>query len=116
MFSKLLALSAYTTLAAAAVVSIDVSSSSGAFSFSPNSATAKVGDEVVFNWRAGGHSVVQGQGTNAACQPMNNGFFGGFQQPPATFTIQVNDTNPIWCYCSTAGHCQNGMVGVINPP
>lgn len=116
MFSKLFSLTSYAALAAAAVVSIDVSSSSGAIAFSPNSATANVGDEVVFNWQAGGHSVVQGQGTNAACQPMANGFFGGFQSPPATFTIQVNDTNPIWFYCSTSGHCQAGMVGVINPP
>jgi len=116
MFSKLFTLSAYAALAAAAVVSIDVSSSSGAIAFSPNSATAGVGDQVVFNWRSGGHSVVQGQGTNAACQPMDKGFFGGFQSPPATFTILVNDTNPIWFYCSTPNHCQQGMVGVINPP
>jgi len=116
MFSKLLALSAYTTLAAAAVVSIDVSSSSGALTFNPNSATANMGDEVVFTFRAGGHTIVQGQGTNAACQPMANGFFAGMQQPPTTFTVQVNDTKPIWFYCSTLGHCQQGMVGVINPP
>ncbi|KAL8801805.1 MAG: hypothetical protein Q9182_004212 [Xanthomendoza sp. 2 TL-2023] len=28
----------------------------------------------------------------------------------------VNDTKPIWYYCSQGDHCQNGMVGVINPP
>lgn len=116
MFSKFFALSACTALASAAVVSIDVSSSSGALSFSPNSATANVGDEVVFTFRAQGHTVVQGQGTNAACQPMDNGFYAGSQKPPTTFTVQVNNTDPIWFYCSTPTHCQGGMVGVINPP
>ena len=32
------------------------------------------------------------------------------------FTIAVNDTKPIWFYCSQAKHCQGGMVGVINAP
>lgn len=28
----------------------------------------------------------------------------------------MNDTKPIWYYCGQVGHCQAGMVGVINPP
>lgn len=34
------------------------------------------------------------------------------------FTVTINDTNPIWLYCSQtiASHCQNGMSMVINPP
>lgn len=32
------------------------------------------------------------------------------------FTIAINDTKPIWFYCSQAKHCQSGMVGVINAP
>ena len=116
MLSKLFALNAFAALTAAATINIQVSSSDGAFSFSPNSATANQGDTVVFSWQSGGHSVVQGQGSSAACQPLSGGFFGGFQEPPTTFTVEVNNTDPIWFYCSTAGHCQQGMVGVINPP
>lgn len=33
-----------------------------------------------------------------------------------TYTIRVNDTNPIWLYCSQGKHCQNGMVAAINAP
>jgi len=33
-----------------------------------------------------------------------------------TYTIQINDTKPIWYYCSQGPHCQEGMVGVINAP
>jgi plastocyanin len=116
MLSNLFTLSACAALAAAAVVSIDVSSSSDAHTFSPDSVSAGVGDEVVFNFRDEDHDVVQGQGPNAACRPMSNGFFSGRQPPPTTFTILVNNTDPIWYYCSVGTHCQEGMVGVINPP
>lgn len=32
-----------------------------------------------------------------------------------SFVLTINDTKPIWYYCSQAKHCQAGMVGVINP-
>ncbi|KAI4167886.1 MAG: hypothetical protein LQ343_006845 [Gyalolechia ehrenbergii] len=55
--------------------------------------------------------------------PAANGFFSGFMpvKPDAamipSYTIMVNDTSkPIWYYCSQGDHCQEGMVGVINPP
>lgn len=40
---------------------------------------------------------------------------------PDVFVITINDTNPIWFYCSQGvpavyTHCAYGMVGVINPP
>ena len=53
--------------------------------------------------------------------PAVNGFFSGFMpvKPDAammpSYTIMVNDTKPIWYYCSQGDHCQDGMVGVINP-
>jgi plastocyanin len=115
MFSKLFNLSAFAALAAAATVSVDVSSSSGALTFSPNSVTANMGDTVLFTWQAGGHTVAQGQ-QSSACQPQSSGFYSGTQAPPTTFSINVSSTDPIWYYCSTPGHCQAGMVGVINPP
>jgi hypothetical protein len=31
-----------------------------------------------------------------------------------TFDIIVNDTSPIWFYCSQTDHCVKGMVGAIN--
>lgn len=36
-----------------------------------------------------------------------------------TFHVKINDTKPIWYFCSQealGGHCTAGMVGVINPP
>ncbi|KAE9963253.1 hypothetical protein BLS_009489 [Venturia inaequalis] len=34
---------------------------------------------------------------------------------PPTFTVNVQDTNPIMLYCAQAQHCQQGMVMAINP-
>ena len=31
-----------------------------------------------------------------------------------TYEIVVNNTDPIWFYCSQTNHCVNGMVGSIN--
>ena len=72
------------------------------------------------------HSVVQST-FDQPCEPINNnnasvtGFFSGFMpvKPDAammpSYTIMVNDTKPIWYYCSQGKHCQQKMVGVINP-
>jgi len=50
------------------------------------------------------------------------GFFSGFRPvdaillEPPKFIIEVNDTGPIFFYCSAPGSCIGyGMVGVINP-
>jgi hypothetical protein len=32
------------------------------------------------------------------------------------FLLTINSTDPIYYYCGQVGHCQAGMVGVINPP
>jgi plastocyanin len=91
------------------------------FTFSPDSVVVAQGKSVVFQFYPGDHSVVQGSFDNP-CQPANSsGFASGFvnsNSGPASnvFTVTVNDTNPIWFYCGQVGHCQGGMVGVINPP
>lgn len=70
------------------------------------------------------HSVAQSS-FDKPCQPLQGGdvpaFWSGMMPVTAEsttmpiFTIMVNDTKPIWFYCATGRHCQNGMAGVINP-
>lgn len=50
------------------------------------------------------------------------GFSSGFQpvdailDEPPKWTIRINDSDPIFFYCSALGSCiRYGMVGVINP-
>jgi hypothetical protein len=54
--------------------------------------------------------------------PGKQGFFSGMQvvdavlADPPSYSIRVNDTEPIFFYCSAPGSCIDWqMVGVINP-
>ncbi|OCL11319.1 Cupredoxin [Glonium stellatum] len=99
---------------------LEFSPGNNGLSFSPNSTTAAKGDTVVFHFFPGKHSVAQGA-FDSPCAPLSNGFYSGYLdsssgESETTFVVTVNDTNPIWYYCSQVSHCQNGMVGVINPP
>jgi len=101
---------------------VSVSNTQGtAFAFNPSTITAAQGDMVQFQFNPLNHSVVQGS-FEKPCQPLSGGFFSGFQSVMTgasmpSFTITVNSTDPIWFYCSQTllTHCQQGMVGVINP-
>ncbi|KAK6539893.1 hypothetical protein TWF694_008730 [Orbilia ellipsospora] len=96
--------------------------------FSPNEIQANVGDQIQFQFHPANHSVVQATFADP-CIPISQsasgngaqGFFSGFMPVSAssteipTFSITVQDTKPIWFYCSQGKHCQAGMVGAINP-
>jgi plastocyanin len=108
-----------TLISAAAAASHDVNVGENGFSYSPNSITAAEGDTVVFHFWPGDHDVVQGD-FDTPCST-SGGFYSGFVNPESgassvTFTITINDTNPIWIYCSQTEHCQEGMVMAINAP
>lgn len=102
---------------------VAVGTKAGELVFKPDSISADVGDTVTFRFWPKNHSVAQAAFA-APCQPLNNGFWSGFvpttnTQAVAnkTFTYEVtNASAPIWFYCTQGQHCQNGMVGVINPP
>ncbi|KIW04749.1 uncharacterized protein PV09_04475 [Verruconis gallopava] len=89
--------------------------------FSPESLVVSPGNKVVFEFYPGGHAVAQSS-FQAPCVPQDaSSIFSGFidsSSGPASkvFTLTVNSTDPIWLYCPQVGHCQAGMVGVINPP
>ncbi|KAI5244709.1 hypothetical protein E4T43_03573 [Aureobasidium subglaciale] len=88
--------------------------------FSPNSTTAAIGDTVTFHFYPRAHGVARSS-YSSPCAAMDGGFNSDFVkvasgESATTFTITVNDTQPIWYYCPQGDHCQAGMVGVINPP
>ncbi|KAK0636459.1 hypothetical protein B0T17DRAFT_551741 [Bombardia bombarda] len=97
----------------------------GGLKFDPENLVAAPGDTVEYQFFAKKHSVVQSSFAEP-CKPLAaGGFFSGFTPTDSpdtaartTFTITVNDTKPIWAYCSqtTGDHCQNGMVHSINAP
>ncbi|KAF8863311.1 hypothetical protein BDZ45DRAFT_798285 [Acephala macrosclerotiorum] len=96
--------------------------------FSPPSTTADVGDIVEFRFYPQNHSVARADFGSSACIPYELtgagkvGFWSGFRpvsvvlSNPPTFQVLINDTDPIFFYCSAPGACiDDGMVGVINP-
>ncbi|KAJ5307916.1 Cupredoxin [Penicillium atrosanguineum] len=101
------------------VQSVDVGEDG--FTFDPDSLTVSAGDKVEFHFYPGNHSVAQSSFAKP-CQPLSDSsIFSGFVAPASgeskmVFTLTVNNTDPIWLYCAQIGHCQAGMVAVINPP
>ncbi|MCJ1412989.1 hypothetical protein MMC19_007090 [Ptychographa xylographoides] len=100
----------------------DVTVGNGALVFNPPILSAMPGDKVNFHYYPNNHSVAQSS-FGAPCVPLNqSAIFSGFMPVPVgsvgqtVFTITVNDTKPIWLYCSQARHCESGMAMVINQP
>ncbi|KAG8792809.1 hypothetical protein FRB91_008996 [Serendipita sp. 411] len=62
----------------------------------------------------GSHTATQSTLENP-CDPAPGGFDSEQMTSGQTFQITVNDTNPIWVYCETTGHCRSGMVFAVNP-
>ncbi|EEQ88967.1 hypothetical protein RJZ56_006383 [Blastomyces dermatitidis] len=107
-------------VAAASAATIDVKVGDEGLTFSPNTIRAQAGDDVVFHFFPRNHDVAAGP-FDEPCTPSDDGLYSGLinidgSQPDATFTVRINNTDPIWLYCSTRGHCQGGMSAVINPP
>lgn len=102
---------------------IPIAVGNGGLIFNPSIVTANVGDTLSFSYYPRNHSVAQSSFADP-CHPLaSSGIFSGFQPlsagpGPVEFVVEVNDTKPIWIYCSQAkgSHCQNGMAMVVNQP
>jgi plastocyanin len=115
----LLPLTLFAALTAAKNIDIKVSDDSNALTFAPSTSTADTGDTVTFHFYPKNHNVIQGT-FDSPCQPADGGFFSGNipsdkGENGTTFTITVEDSDPIWYFCSEGNDCPGGMVGVINP-
>ncbi|KAH8900768.1 Cupredoxin, partial [Thozetella sp. PMI_491] len=97
---------------------------SSALTYTPNNINVGVGDMVQFQFLGGNHTVTQST-FDQPCQPIGlhitgvTGIHSGFMFVAAagsipTYTIQINNTTPIWIYCAQAKHCESGMAMVIN--
>ncbi|UNI19259.1 hypothetical protein JDV02_005455 [Purpureocillium takamizusanense] len=97
----------------------------GKLKFDPETVAARTGDTITYHFFSKNHTVTQSS-FDKPCQLLDKGgFFSGFTptasdsvEAPTTFTITINDTKPVWVYCSqtTGNHCQSGMVHAINAP
>lgn len=109
----------------ATVYDVTVGGSAGNLTFTPEAIGAVPGDQVVFHFEQKNHTATQSSFASP-CGPKAGGFSSGFMPVPAnqtdnfpTYTITVNDTQPIWVYCAqaantAASHCGQGMVFAVN--
>ncbi|CBX90842.1 hypothetical protein LEMA_P058760.1 [Plenodomus lingam JN3] len=93
----------------------------------PNVTRAAIGDTLEFRFFPLNHSVARAEYLMPCIPyemsgPGKTGFFTGFHpvsavlDDPPSYSVRVNDTNPIFFYCSAPGSCINyGMVGAVNP-
>lgn len=92
----------------------------------PETTEAAVGDIIEFDFYPLNHSIVRAE-YGFPCIPYEmtgsgkKGFFSGFNpvgkvlDDPPKYSVRVNDTEPIFFYCSAPGSCITwGMVGGIN--
>ncbi|KAJ7168249.1 Cupredoxin [Mycena crocata] len=94
--------------------------------YSPSNITAQPGDTVTFQFHEKNHTVTASsfqdpcRALSLTSTTAELGFDSGFMpvSPNATqfptFTLQINDTKPIWAYCRQQGHCGQGMVFSVN--
>ncbi|KAG6820384.1 hypothetical protein H0H93_001355 [Arthromyces matolae] len=103
----------------------DIQVGADGLSYTPEAISAVAGDQVVFHFHAKNHTVTQSSFANP-CGLKDGGFDSGFMPVAVnqtdnlpTYTITVNDTNPVWVYCrqgsqTPASHCGQGMVFAVN--
>jgi plastocyanin len=94
--------------------------------YTPSNITAQPGDTVTFQFQQKNHTATQSSFA-VPCRELaltstsgQVGFDSGFMPVSAnettfpTYTIQINDTAPVWVYCRQTGHCGEGMVFSVN--
>jgi plastocyanin len=103
----------------------DVQVGGSSLTFTPEAIFANPGDQVVFHFQQKNHTATQSSFASP-CGHKDGGFDSGFMPVAAnvtsdfpTWTITVNDTQPIWVFCDQAAnlpasHCGAGMVFAVN--
>ncbi|KAJ3494493.1 hypothetical protein NLG97_g4044 [Lecanicillium saksenae] len=95
--------------------------------FWPEKIKAETGSMIQFQFLAGNHTVTQSD-FDHPCKPIRDvnpsveGIFSSYMPVAASssqkeipvFTIMVNDTKPMWFFCSQGPHCEKGMSMVVN--
>ncbi|KAJ9658307.1 hypothetical protein H2201_007866 [Coniosporium apollinis] len=118
---------AVSTASSAAAQTHTISVGNGDFKFRPDVVQAQPGDTIEFQFYPQNHSAVRAEYLHP-CIPYEMtgrgkvGFFTGFHpvdamlDDPPMWSVLVNDTDPIFFYCSGPRACTKyAMVGVINP-
>ncbi|RIB12965.1 hypothetical protein C2G38_2041382 [Gigaspora rosea] len=86
--------------------------------YSPQNVTANPGDNIIFMWGGGTHSVTQsgppaGSCIKSASLPEIAPATAAAQAKNVTFPVTANTPATVWWFCTVGTHCQSGMWGVL---
>ncbi|TKA63306.1 hypothetical protein B0A49_13123 [Cryomyces minteri] len=116
-----------TATTSSAVQTHTVTVGKGDNKFVPDVVLANAGDIIQYQFFPPNHSVARAEYLSPYIPYEDTGvdkvgFFSGFQavdailNNPPTYNLRINDTNPVFFYCTAPGSCiGHGMIGVINP-
>ncbi|KND86113.1 hypothetical protein TOPH_09264 [Tolypocladium ophioglossoides CBS 100239] len=113
-FNLVAVLALLAARASAKTITVEVGKSGG-LNYSPDTIQSAVGDVVQFHFNAK-HSVVAGDFKKPCTPVASGGFFSSFLPTgdTSTFSITVNNTDPVFFNYAVSTHYEDGMVGVIN--
>ncbi|RIA80739.1 hypothetical protein C1645_866233 [Glomus cerebriforme] len=103
------------TIAHAADVNVKVGGPAGENVFIPQIVMAAPGDNIVFTWQSGKHSVIESDAKAACIKSIKPDAFtsDGAFVAPNIFTIPAKTVGKTWFYCGVPGHCASGMYGTL---
>ena len=99
----------------------DINVGQGGLKYDPDMVTAAQGDTLRFHFYGPVHNVAQST-FDKPCVAAPGAIFSGDMQVSGmgpsdmVFDVMVNNTDPIWIYCSVEMHCENGMAMAVNAP
>ncbi|KAI0342663.1 hypothetical protein BDW22DRAFT_1357115 [Trametopsis cervina] len=112
-------------------VGIDETNGKQGIGFDPSTIVPAAGDTITFtfalpsyikNPTSAQHSATQST-FESPCTPKDGGFDTGAQNTGSendntgsSFSLTVNDTQPLWFFSSVGADCRSGMVLSVNPP
>uniref|UniRef100_A0A1D1YLE9 Blue copper protein n=1 Tax=Anthurium amnicola TaxID=1678845 RepID=A0A1D1YLE9_9ARAE len=113
-----LIIASLVALAHAADVPVKVGgATAGINTFDPQMVMANPGDNVVFTWQSGMHSVLESDAAKSCVKSAKPNAFssgGAFAAPKTwTYNVPANATGKTWFYCGVPGHCEGGMYGTL---
>ncbi|RGB23799.1 hypothetical protein C1646_773988 [Rhizophagus diaphanus] len=101
----------------AADIMVNVGNAKGENVFEPAKVMASPGDNIIFTWVSGKHSVIETGSLTACAKSVKPNAFSseGVFMAPKTWTIHIPRyaaAGKTWFYCGVPGHCTPGTGGM----
>ncbi|RGB23798.1 hypothetical protein C1646_821942 [Rhizophagus diaphanus] len=98
----------------AADIIVEVGGPKGGNAFIPKVILATVGDNIVFTWKTGKHSIIESDAAKTCAISSRADAFtsGGTFMAPKQWTLPADVAGKRWFYCGVPGHCTPGFGGM----